>query len=52
MSELQASGITTISKRQLKQPREKLRQLNRSQIKVIAQLVALAMGILPEELAE
>ena len=51
-SELQASGITTISKRQLKQPRAKLRQLNRTQIKAVAQLVALAMGILPEELLE
>jgi mRNA-degrading endonuclease toxin of MazEF toxin-antitoxin module len=52
IGELQASGITTISKRQLKRPREKLRQLNRCQIKLIAQLVGLAMGILPEELAE
>jgi mRNA-degrading endonuclease toxin of MazEF toxin-antitoxin module len=52
ISELQAAAITTIGKRQLKQPREKLRQLTRSQIKTVAQLVGLAMGILPEELAE
>ncbi len=51
-SELLASSITTIHKKQLKRPREKLRPMGHAKIRRIAQLVALSMGILPEELSE
>jgi mRNA-degrading endonuclease toxin of MazEF toxin-antitoxin module len=51
-SELQAGGITTIDKRYLRPPRQKLRQLGRRRIREIAKCVVLAMGILPSEIGE
>lgn len=51
-SELQASSITTVRKSKLLPPRSQLRQLSRGRIKILVPLVGLAMGILPEELAE
>lgn len=51
-SELQAGGITTIDKKLLRPARGKLRQLSRRRICDIARCVALAMGILPSEIAD
>jgi mRNA-degrading endonuclease toxin of MazEF toxin-antitoxin module len=52
LSELQASSITTVRKSKLRPPRSQLRRLSRGTIKRLVPLVGLAMGILPEELAE
>lgn len=51
-SEVQAGGITTIDKRYLRPPRQKLRQFSRRRIREIARCVVLAMGILPSEITE
>jgi mRNA-degrading endonuclease toxin of MazEF toxin-antitoxin module len=51
-SELQASGITTIRKKLLHPPRTKLRQISRSKIQLLVPMVGMAIGFLPEELAD
>jgi mRNA-degrading endonuclease toxin of MazEF toxin-antitoxin module len=52
LSELQAANITLVRKSQLQPPRSQLRRISRSKIKLLVPLVGLAMGILPEEIAE
>ena len=51
-SEVWANAITTVSKKDLKQPRNPLRTLSRGIVVKILRCVVRAMGVLPSEIAE
>lgn len=51
-SEVWANAITTVSKKDLRQPRNPLRTLSRGIVVKILRCVVRAMGVLPSEIAE
>jgi mRNA-degrading endonuclease toxin of MazEF toxin-antitoxin module len=51
-SEVWANGITTVAKKDLKQPRDPLRTLSRGTVIQVLRCVVRAMGMLPTEIAE
>ena len=51
-SEVWANAITTVAKKDLKQPRNPLRTLSRGTVIKILRCVVRAMGVLPSEIAE
>ena len=51
-SEVWANAITTVAKKELKQPRSPLRTLSRGTIIKILKCVVRAMGVLPSEITE